>query len=368
MRVLHTESSLNWGGQEFRTLLEHRYLNGNGHQSWIMCHVDSQLYKQSKKMNDYSVIAIDLSKRWNIKSAIKILRFCRDHKINVINSHSSKDTFLCLLAYVSGIPLIRSRQITNLVKGSFSYKYLCSHVIAAAERISDILVDVGVKKEKVDVVGEGVDLTEYTSSVDSQYLREEFGIKETDSVIVNIGMIRKDKGQRFLLDAAKEIVKNDQRIKFFLIGEGTGNKELENELKGLVKDYNLQSNFIMVGYREDVAAFISLSDLVVVASTGTEAQSRVVPQAFATKRTVVTTNTGGLTELVDNNINGLVVPPEDAYALEVAIKEILNDEALKSRLEDNAYKSAVENLSFEKMMNKILSIYTRFATDQSRFV
>jgi len=241
-------------------------------------------------------------------------------------------------------------------------------VIAAAERISDILVDVGVKKEKVDVVGEGVDLTEYTSSVDSQYLREEFGIKETDSVIVNIGMIRKDKGQRFLLDAAKEIVKNDQRIKFFLIGEGTGNKELENELKGLVKDYNLQSNFIMVGYREDVAAFISLSDLVVVASTGTEAQSRVVPQAFATKRTVVTTNTGGLTELVDNNINGLVVPPEDAYALEVAIKEILNDEALKSRLEDNAYKSAVENLSFEKMMNKILSIYTRFATDQSRFV
>lgn len=93
----------------------------------------------------------------------------------------------------------------------------------------------------------------------------------------------------------------------------------------------------MTGYRNDVAAFIHLSDAVVVASIGTEAQSRIVPQSFASARTVVTTNVGGLTELVINEMNGLVVPPEDSAAMSTALLRLLEDKNLKHNLETAAY-------------------------------
>ena len=355
MRVLHTESSLNWGGQEFRTLLEHQHLNTHHHHSWLMCHKDSELYKRSR--GTVSVIAIDLSKRWNMSSAFKILMFCRKHNIDVINSHSSKDSFLCLAAFFYGIPLIRSRQVTNPVKGAFSYNYLCSHIMAAAEKIKSILVAEGVNKNQIAVVGEGIDLSEFNEKVEYHYLKEEFSLKKDDKIVINIGMIREDKGQRYLLAAAKNIIEQNPSIKFFLIGEATECQSLESELKAFITQHHLQNNFIMTGYRNDVAAFMNLADLVVVASTGTEAQSRIVPQAFATKKTVVSTDTGGLTELVFNDNNGLIVPAKDAAALEQAINAILNDTELKSRLEKQAYQFAIKELSFKKMMDKILSVY-----------
>jgi glycosyltransferase involved in cell wall biosynthesis len=116
----------------------------------------------------------------------------------------------------------------------------------------------------------------------------------------------------------------------------------------------------MTGYRDDIAALIHLSDFVVIASIGTEAQSRIVPQSFATSRTVVTTDVGGLTELVSNGINGLVVPPKDAESMHYAMLKLLDDKILKRNLEHAGYKMAIEQLSFEKMMNKTKSLYSRF--------
>jgi glycosyltransferase involved in cell wall biosynthesis len=85
-----------------------------------------------------------------------------------------------------------------------------------------------------------------------------------------------------------------------------------------------------------------------------------VPQSFATSRTVVSTDIGGLTELVSNGINGLVVPPKDAESMSYAMLKLLDDKILKHNLEHAGYKMAIEQLSFEKMMNKTKSLYSRF--------
>lgn len=356
MRILHTECSMEWGGQEYRTVLESNYLNSAGHTSWIVCPPHSMLLKRGKELGA-TVVPMDLTQPWRLDIAYQLHRFCRKNRVDLINSHGSRDSTLACLSYLRGIPLVRSRQITNPINKIFSYKYGCSRIIATAQVIRDELVRKGVGRDKISIVGEGVDLEEFRPDLSSDYLRNEFNILPTDKVVINIGMIREDKGQRYYIEAARQLLHDGCSIKFFLIGEGLSNSNLERELKALVAHHGMESSFIMTGYRSDVAAFIHLSDLVVVASTGTEAQSRIVPQSFATGRTVVATNVGGLTDLVKDRVNGLVIPPENADAIADSIKLLLDSEALKQELEESAYAFALKHLSFDVMMDKTVSIY-----------
>ena len=356
MNILHTESSMNWGGQEFRTVLETLYLNQHGHKSWLLCHSDSQIYQKGKSLGA-NVIPMDLTCAWRFDTAIRIFLFCKKNSINLINSHGSKDSSLCLVSYFLGIPLIRSRQITNPIRKFFSYMHGCTHILAAAHAIKNSLVQAGVNNEKITVVGEGVDFRQFNPAVDSSYLRPEFGIADGDDVVVNIGMIREDKGQIYFLEAARIMLAQKKSIKFFIVGEGTGDKTLEHQLYDLIKRYGIEQNLIITGYREDVAAFTHLADVIVIASTSTEAQSRVVPQAFATHRTVVSTDIGGLTELVKDGHTGLVIPPKNADAMATAISRILEDKQLKQKLEKNAFELAEHDLSFDTMMKNTLALY-----------
>jgi len=366
MNVLHTECSMNWGGQEYRTLREHNYLNSKGHESWIMCHPDSGFFKKAKELGCSNIVAMDLSKSWNLNVAIKILRFCKTQEIDIINSHGGKDSLLCLLSFIDGIPLIRSRHITNPVRKRLSYQYGCSHVIATANATRKILVDIGVNESRVTVMGEGVDLNEFNPNNNSDYLRKEFNIRNHDKTVVNIGMIRSDKGQKYYIEATREVLKRNKDVKFFLIGEGIGNKKLECKLRNMINTYGMAESFFMTGYRDDVAAFIHLSDFTVVASVGVEAQSLIVPQTFATRRTVVSTNVGGLTELVQDGVNGLVVPSADVKAMSSAIIRLIEDDNLRNKLQENAYVMAVNNLSFEHLMDKMINLYYRFIPKPKR--
>jgi glycosyltransferase involved in cell wall biosynthesis len=361
MKILHTESSMNWGGQEYRTLLEHEYLNNHGDESWLACHPESQLYQKAIARGSKNIIEINLTKAWRFDVAFRLLILCKFKRINIINSHSSKDSLLCILSYLFGSTLIRSRQITNPIKKKFSYSHCCTHVLATANVIKTMLITAGVDNQKITVIGEGVDLQEFNPNVKSEHLKKVFNIQASDKVIINIGMIRVDKGQKYFLDAATNILKSRSDVKFLIIGEATeSSKSYERELAEIIKFHKIADNVIMTGYRDDIAALIHLSDFVVVASIGTEAQSRIVPQSFATSRTVVTTDTGGLTELVLNGVNGLVIPPRDAEAMSLAMQKLLENKKLKQNLEISAYKMAIEHLSFEEMMNKTKALYSKF--------
>jgi len=352
---------MEWGGQEYRTVLESNYLNSRGHTSWIACPPRSMMLKRGRELGA-KVVPMKLTRPWRLDVAYELYRFCKKNGVDLINSHGSRDSTLAALSYLMGISLVRSRQITNQIRKILSYKYGCSHVIATAKVIRDELVRKGVAERKISIVGEGVDLEEFSPNLSSDYLRKEFNVEPNERVVINIGMIREDKGQRHYLEGARRLLDEGRHIKFFLIGEGLRDSSLERELRSLVARHGLEKSFIMTGYRDDVAAFIHLSDLVVVASTGTEAQSRIVPQAFATGRTVVSTDVGGLTDLVKDRVNGLVIPPGNPDAITRSVKLLLDDEVLRGKLAKNAYAFALKELSIGVMMDKTVAIYRKLVS------
>ena len=216
--------------------------------------------------------------------------------------------FPCIARILSCGPVI-PRPIKPGFAHTFIYHHGCRRVIATAEIIRETLIRVnGLESSRVDVVGEGVDLQEYHPSVDGSAFRAEFGIAPEAPLIGNIAMMRGDKGHHFFLDAALETLKCHPEARFVMVGEGIGGRRVERELRSRIEKAGDQKRIIMTGYRWDIPKVIAALDMVVVASIAVEAQSRIVPQCFASRCAVISTRVGGIPNC-DRWTKRLLVPP-----------------------------------------------------------
>lgn len=362
MNVLHTECGLNWGGQEYRTLLEAKWLNQHGHQSWVACDPRGELFKRGTSQNG-PMVPVSMRSNADVKGISMLRRFCKEQKVDVIHTHGPKDSWMCFPLHLMGVPVVRSRHITVPIKSgiqhSFIYRKGCRRVIATAEIIKETLVSVNkLHANHVEVVGEGVSLEEYHPGIDRMIFRKEWGISEDAPCIGIIAMMRGDKGHHFFLDAAFEVLKTHPEARFFMIGEGIGGKRVERELRERIQAVN-ETRIIMTGYRWDIPQVIAALDVVVIASIEVEAQSRIAPQTFACKRALIATKVGGIPELVTDGVNGLLVPPSDPKAMAEAMRKLLGDFALKEKIASAGWQMARERLSIERMMENTLSVYQK---------
>jgi glycosyltransferase involved in cell wall biosynthesis len=229
VKFLFLESSRSWGGQEYRTCLEVNWLNAHGYEAWFGCHPAGEVFAKAREIGT-RLVPFALTKRIDPLVSFRLWRFCRKHRIDLVKSFSSKDHWLALPLYWSGIPLTRSRCITDPIEGAnrtFVYRYGCSRIIADAPVIKRQLVaDNRIAPEKIEVIGSAVDLSRFHPNRDTTKFRSEFGIPANAPLIVNVGMIRPDKGQLTLVEAARLALQQRPDARFVFVGEGTGSRKL----------------------------------------------------------------------------------------------------------------------------------------------
>jgi glycosyltransferase involved in cell wall biosynthesis len=359
VNILYVESSRSWGGQEYRTCLEINWLNAREHQAWLICDPNSEVFPKAQKLGT-RVWAMRLRRRLDPIASLRIWLFCRRHQISLIKTYSSKDHWLCFPLFVLGMPLTRARCITEPIgnrKRAFIFKYGCSKIMADARVIKKQLVkENGVSPDKIHVIGSGVDLSRFNPSRDRMKFRREMGFSENTPVIVNIGMIRSDKGQKRLMKAAQIILQRHPDARFVVVGQGTGDRLREAELREAINKLGLESKFIMLGYRWDTPDILAAADMMVIASLSTEASPIVLREAFASGCPVVATTIGDVPEIIRHGENGLIVEPDKVDALANAIAQFLFDRDLARRCADNALRYAREHFSFDGMMQAKLDV------------
>lgn len=360
MNVLHVESSLNWGGQEYRTLAEARWLNAHGHRSWIACNPASELYRRSEDVR----LGVPLRASFDPRGTDALRRLCRRLSIDVVHVHSPKDAWICYPLHLLGVPVVRSRQITNPVKKkwsrSFVYRRGCAKIVATANCIrQDLIARNGVAPGRIAVVGEGVDLGQFHPAVSGRGFRREFSVAPDATLFGVVAMIRPEKGHAVFVEAARQMLKTHPAARFAIVGEGTGDRAAEAQLRARLRDEfgcDRTGPIFMTGYRTDTAAVMAGLDVLVVPSTA-EAQSLVVPQAFASRRAVIASAVGGLPELVSDEDTGLLVPPGNPDVLAATMRRLADDPALRERLANKGYSHARAHLGFDHKMAQSLGIY-----------
>lgn len=166
------------------------------------------------------------------------------------------------------------------------------------------------------------------------------------------------KGQDILVRAAGQLVDRGYEIKVRIIGDVFPGKEyLLEELKLQIESLGLGDTVIVAGFQHDVVSYIDESDMVVVPSTHAEGFGIVVLEAFARGRPVIGSRIGGIPEIIEDGINGLLVTPGDADALADAIAELCDHPDLRSRLSRAARSDLDGRFSPDETVNELTRLY-----------
>ena len=364
MRVLHTESSVNWGGQEYRALEQMRWLNDHGHQAVLAAKPGSAIMERAQAWG-LEAAAVGFRGHYNPRAIMRARRLVRERAIDVADCHGSRDAVT--LAFARRLcPVIRSRHVSQALKGKvhrrLQWGWGCDHIIATAGCIKDGIVAAGLSgPQRVSVVGEWAGDEFFDTSgrpAERAEIRLEFAVAEGFPVVSVVGMLRGDKAQETLIDAAAILKERGRPVACLIVGAGIRTQEgYEAKLRAHAAAHELQDTVIFTGYRDDVARITRASDALCVTSVAVEGQSRAVPQAFACETPVVASRIGGVPELVVPGEAGWLVEPGDAAGYADALSEIFDDPEGARAVTARARRFAEAHLTVDAKMAETLAVY-----------
>jgi len=355
LRIAHIESSVNMGGQELRILDQIQWLQKKGHATWLLAREDSAIYKEAKRSN-LPTHPIPFRGSANPRAIFTLIRFIKEKKIHLLDCHSASAASTALAARILGTPIVQTFHYD--FKTDFIHKYLCRHgndnIVSVSQWIADKLTTLKfVDRQMISVIPTGVDLDRFSPGVNTLAIRQEFNISENTTVISAIAMIRPDKGLKYFIRAIDRIVSVHPDVCFLIIGSAIRNEYLR-EIKGEIANLRHRDKVILTGFRQDPEKCIAASDMIVNSSLF-EPRSQVIHQAFAMKKLVIASATGGNKESITHGKTGFLFYPENVESLSEIILTVLgiHTEAIR----ENAYQKALSEFGLDTMMDRTLNIY-----------
>ncbi len=209
----------------------------------------------------------------------------------------------------------------------------------------------GLPASSLEVVYNGVDLARFARPPTTD-LRAELGLRPEQPVVLCVARLLPNKGHRDLVAAAPEILRRYPDAHFVFAGDGDERTALEGQIVAL----DLMGRFSLIGFRPDVEDLLRASDLFVLPSLA-EGFALSLIEALAAGLPVAATRVGGAPEVIEDGVNGYLVPPGDAPALARAVVQALGqDDAARRRMAEAARATAAR-YSVEAMADRMLALY-----------
>lgn len=313
----------------------------------------------------------------DLKSIYHLYRIFKKEKPFIVHTHTPKAGLVGMLAAklagipvrmhtVAGLPLLEAvgikRKVLDMVE---KITYMCAHkVYPNSGELNKIIIENGLcKPEKLKVIGNGstngIDTSFFSPAVfaaaeNLQQLKSELGILDSDAVFCFIGRIVGDKGINELIKAFCNIYALHPHARLVLVGP------LEKELDPLEKETEelIQSHpgIKWVGYQADVRPYLAISDVFVFPSYR-EGFPNVVMQAGSMGLPSIVSNINGCNEIIQDGVNGTIVPVKDEILLQQRMELLLQDHTLRNSMASVAREMIVKRYSREFVWEELLKEY-----------
>jgi glycosyltransferase involved in cell wall biosynthesis len=368
MFSLHIDTARTWRGGQNQVLLTVNGLRSMGHRAALVAHPAGELRQRAAEGLELIPLApraeMDLTAAWRLSRLLKRLT------PDVIHAHDPHGLAMASLALSlgsgvsTGTPpaLIASRRVDFHLKGNSFSRWKHRQVdcfIAASEAIRQMLIADAVPADRIVTVHEGIDV-EHVLAAPRVDVHEAFWLPHHAPVVGNVAALVPHKGQRYLVDAAHLVVQQMPDARFVILGDG----ELREHLEKQVREHHLEKHVLLPGFRMDVLGCIKGFDLFAMSSV-TEGLGTSLLDAMACSRPIVATRAGGIPEIVEDGINGLLVPPRDARALADAILRALGDDDMRARIGAAGYARVAERFTVERMVAGTAAVYQRIVNDRT---
>lgn len=342
-----------------RVFVELEWMRAHGHWVALAAHPASAIAKRAREAG-LPVYALNTHKAWLPLEIVRLVLWLMWNRVEVVNTHSSNDGWLAGIAARLALRpiLIRSRHIEvdypNLFWSRVAFRFLPHHVLTTSQRIANRLIgELGVPREKVTCLSTGIDLTRFQPGVEGT-LRRELNLAPETVLVGMISVLRSWKGHATFLEAAAKLVKDSTRpIHFVIAGDGPGREELTAK----IAPEPWKSRVTLLGHRTDVPNILASLDVLVLPSYAHEGIPQIILQAQAMARPVVASTIGGIPEVVEEGVTGLLVPPKDAEVLAAKIGTLLADPALSRRLGEAARTNIEKHHSLDSMGETLVRLY-----------
>ena len=358
LRIIHTESSCGWGGQELRIIVESEGMLARGHEVCVVAPPDSRIFAETRRRG-IPARAAPIARK-GLRGLWALRQVLSERGAEVVNSHSSTDSWLAAVALrtLSGAPrLVRTRHISTPIPRHALNRWLyCSataHVVTTGERLREqVMRETGLDATRVSSVPTGIDLAHFVPG-DRLEARARLGLPADAFVIGIVATLRSWKGHRYLVEAVAGI----PGAMLAMVGDGPGADNLRAQVKAL----GIESRVRMPGNQDDVVPWLRAFDVFALPSYANEGVPQAIMQAMACRIPVVTTPVGSIGEIVRDRHTGLFVQPQSADALRAALARLHAEPVLREQLAQAGYEQARSRFGAASMLDKMERIFLAVA-------
>lgn len=383
IKVLHVITRLILGGAQENTLATVKGLSEKGEDVSLATGPpigpEGSLMDEARKLKAGVILIPEMRREINpildLASFLRLYSLMLRERFDIVHTHSSKAGILGrLAARLAGVKVI-----IHTIHGlpfhpyqnnflNFFYiilerfaAYFTDRIITVCEAMKRKALSAGIAGDgKFVTIYSGIDLNPFLHvRGDTLKKKKELGINRADKVIGKIGRFFPLKGHEYLIQAAPEVVNVFPNVKFLLVGDGILKEKLQLQIRKL----GLEDRFVFTGLvdHEDIPLLISVMDILVHTSLR-EGLARVLAQAVACGKPVISFDIDGAGEVVVPGETGFIVPARDVSALSKAMIDALSD---VGRSVQSGLKIVDPAFRMETMVDRIDGLYRQLLKNET---
>jgi len=325
----------------------------------IISLTESSEFEKRINRDDVEVICLHKQAGNDPKIHLKIWKLLRQLKPVCTHTYNIATLEYNVIAFFAGIKkrihAEHGRDIYDLDGSNKKYQYLRRFInpfvtkwIPVSKELADWLVrDVKLPQSKVDLIYNGIDLELYSPKKHSY---------KKQYIVGTVGRMAAVKDQLTLLKATQLLISEYPELKNIIRIEVVGDGELYSIIQSYIEEHSLEGNIKLLGARNDVANILQNFDVFVLPSLA-EGIPLTILEAMATALPVISTKVGGVPELIEDEVNGYLISPQDVKALASRIKLYIDKPDLIERHGLIARGKVEKNFSLLAMTEQYMQVY-----------
>lgn len=328
MNILYTESSPNIGGQELQAIAQMCAMRRLGHTVMLACREHSRISAEARR-HDIPVVHIPFRNSLHLPSVSALMRLIIRFRPAVVVTHSGHDSNTTglvralLSGRVSRFIIIRQKTYLTRKMRMHSLNHMCDVVVVPSEEIRSRLIHERCRQSVV-VVPPGMDfagLRKQAGEALPEHIDTWLKERAPAPVIVQVGMIRPEKGHDFMLEVLHSL--KLKGVRFYWLIVGGGSREEEARLRTQIEYREMNDCVLMCGLLSPVAPVYRTASLMVMPSRN-EAFGMALVEATVCGVPVMASRVGGVPSVIYHGYSGTLLPPDDRAAWEKALTSFLD--------------------------------------------
>ncbi|MED4046587.1 glycosyltransferase family 4 protein [Priestia aryabhattai] len=365
LKVAFVDHSSLMGGAEYSLYHLLNRLNYQKYEPYLIIPENSELEAKLKKNTyiNYTYHPLSSTKKilQFVVGIISLARKLRLNKIEIVHTNSYRGSLYGLIAG----KIARKKTVWHVrdINENFIFTKLmplfADKIIAISSAVAEQF-NSKVVKEKVCIINNGVNLTDFqsTHALSAENLKEELQLPQETILIGMVGRINRWKGFHYLIEALPAILEKYPNVKLAIVGAETLTEEKGylQELEGMCRELDLVEKVYFLGERSDIPNIMKSLDIF-VSYSDSEPFGRVIIEAMAAGTPVIVADSGGAPEIIKGKDCGLIVETANTLQLTKGVNKLISCKSQWVSMGENGKKHVFENFNADLVNKKVYRVY-----------